>query len=111
MKTAQLKAGQSIISGLNYLLQEADRNKLNRVSMILHSSIRDICTCLENGSADGGSFAIYDTDLFMAMRFLSKFASVKDEDLKQEILQHIERVNRLQAGSEAADAAREQALG
>lgn len=95
MTSDQLKAAQAIISGLHYLLHEADHHKLHRVSKVLHASIKDICTCLEHDCEDDSApFALYDTDLFMAIKFLSRFASIRDEDLKREIMDQIQKMNR-----------------
>ena len=97
MNSAQLDTAKNILSGLNYLLIEAEKGGITQIGNIIQICIRDICISLENRSGSPTNLTnLYDSDLFMAIKFLSRYASIKDEDLKRELLEELEKINRAQ---------------
>jgi hypothetical protein len=95
MKKEEVLFSRTVISGINFLICEAESQPNKQVLHILRTSLRDVCLALENQAADSGRDhieRILGSDLFLAIQFLSKYASIKDAELRKEVLQEIEAV-------------------
>jgi hypothetical protein len=86
---------RTVLSGINFLICEAENNRNLQVARILKLALRDVCLSLEQKAHDNGEVGIermLGTDLFLAIQFLSKYASIKDHDLRKDVLREIESV-------------------
>lgn len=93
MSQAQFDVARSITAGLNYLVQEADNAGAHQISRLLALCLRDICLVVEGQEIEVSHRPVMaNTDLFMAIRFLSRYASIKDHQLRQEILDELEKL-------------------
>lgn len=86
---------RTITAGLNFLYCEAENHGNSQVARIIKIALRDVCLSLEQQSHDEGKVAvnhILGSDLFVAIQFLTKYASIKDADLRKEILRELEPI-------------------
>lgn len=94
MTNTDIEFSKSIIGGLNYLMIEAENSQNMQIARLLKICLRDVCLIIEGKSKkDGDTEQIMCSDLMIAIGFLTKYASIKDEKLKQDILKEIETVH------------------
>lgn len=90
MNQDQTQAVSSILSGINYLMSEAESNNIDKVARILKLCIRDICIAIESGPVwQEDRPSIINSDLFNSIQFLTQVASIRDPSLKQKLLSEI----------------------
>ena len=92
MTKDELTTSKNILSGINFLVMEAERSGMYKLGRILRVCANDVCLYLENEDADVVANAVLDHSLMKAIEFLSRFASIKDASLKQDILAEIDSV-------------------
>lgn len=93
MTDTEVGLSRTIISGLNFLVCEAGEHPNPQVVRILKIALRDVCLAFEQQSHEQNEDAfdrLMGSDLFFAIQFLSKYASIKDQKLRREVLKEIE---------------------
>lgn len=94
MTNTDIEFSKSIIGGLNYLMMEAENSQNMQIARLLKICLKDVCLVIEGKSnKDGSTEQVLCSDLMTAISFLTKYASIKDEALKQDILKEIETVH------------------
>lgn len=91
----EVTTSRTIISGLNFLVLEAEQQNEHVAARILRIALRDVCLAFEQKAHDDGGPGIdriLGSDLFLAIQFLSKFASIEDPQLRNDVLREIEAV-------------------
>jgi hypothetical protein len=86
----------SILQGLVYLCREAEVAQLDSIRNSLITLIDDISGWVDNNKQNVGDVSptaiITNSSFIAAIKFLSKFASIKDELLKKEIIEEIKKI-------------------
>lgn len=87
---AKVSEAQSTIAGLNYLMMNTTERGLSKIARILQNCANDVCIALEQGELSEDEFPlIVDHNLLATISFLSKYASIDDKQIKEEILSEI----------------------
>lgn len=83
-----------LISGINYLCLEAQSHEQHQAARLLRQCLYDLCRAYENTPPTpehpGLPDLPQDSQLFALIDFLTQFAALKDDALKQRILHAIE---------------------
>lgn len=93
MNVMEQELSKRIISGVNYLALEAHNSGAYEIARILKLCMKDICISVEKDLPhDMSSHHLLNSDFYTVIQFLSQYASIRDEDLKRDILQRIQEV-------------------
>lgn len=95
MTDTEVDLSQGIISGLNFLVCEAGGHPNPQIARIIRMALRDVCLALEQKAHERNDDSIsrlLDSDLYYAIQFLTKYASIKDTKLRNEIMKEIESI-------------------
>ncbi len=79
-----------LLSGLNYLCEEAQSHEQHQAARLLRQCLSDLCRAYENAPPPDRIATPETSELFALIDFLTRFAALKDEALKQQVLQAIE---------------------
>lgn len=95
MTDTEVDHSRAVISGLNFLVLEAGNHPNPQIGRILRIALRDVCLVLEESvhiNNDDSADQLLGSDLFYAIQFLTKYASIKDKKLRKEVLKEIESI-------------------
>lgn len=96
MTPENIDFSKNIISGISFLMHEAQNSGNAKIARILKICLRDVCLVIEGEANEIGDIDhILDSDLFVAIGFLTKYASIKDETLKRDVLKEIEGMQKV----------------
>jgi len=91
------EATAEIVTAINYLLLNAQREGLTTITSILRDARESIAWwAAHDNYNESGVEKIYhrltcESELHTALNFLARFATIKDDELKEDLLQTIEQ--------------------
>ncbi len=91
-----------ILKGLFYLSREAEASELPSIRNLLLTVMDDITGWADNhpeGLEISSTKIITNSSFLAAIEFISKFAAIKDEQLKKEIIEELRKVDENASGN------------
>ncbi len=87
----QVEFSHSLVSGMTYLVSEARNHGDEKMARILGNCLRHICLTLDIDADGGEGYPLSDDpDVEHAINFLTMYASIRDEQLKEDIVERLE---------------------